>query len=107
MDEGKIKCKRCNGKGEYKTRFYYKEKAYYYYNKCGHCRTKGYVDWVSNARGRKPGIEGIFFDDHPAGSCWIAPERFGGCRVFDGHNYISTHTKRGEALWDELVAEKS
>ncbi len=103
---GRVKCKRCNGKGEYRVRFYYKDKHYYYYSKCGHCYAQGYLDWVEYARGRKPGIAGIFFDDHPAGSCIICPAEFGGCRVYDGHHFINTNTERGEALWDELVAVK-
>ena len=82
------------------------DKHYYYFSKCGHCYAKGYLDWVEYVRGRKPGIGGIFFDDHPAGSCMIAPEKFGGCKVYDGHKYISANTERGEALWNELVAEK-
>lgn len=104
-EDGKIICKRCNGKGEYRTRFYYKDKAYYYFQKCGQCRTKGYLDWVELARGRKPGIEGWFIDCNPAGSMWVAPKEFGGCRVYDGHNYISTDTERGEALWHELITK--
>ena len=105
MEDGKIKCKQCNGRGEYKTRFYYKNKHYYYYSKCGRCRTRGYIDWVEAARGRIPGIEGWFVDDHPAGSHLIAPLKFGGCHVYDGHNYINVDTPRGEALWQELVAD--
>jgi len=103
---GLIKCKRCNGRGEYRRRFYYENKAYYYWSKCGHCYAKGYIDWVSHAMGRPEGILGMFCDNHPAGSCIVAPEKFGGCQVYDGHNYISADTERGNALWQELVAEK-
>lgn len=103
-DEGKIKCPRCKRKGDRRVRFYYKEKAYYYYLKCGHCWAKGYLDWIEVARGRLPGIVGLFFDIHPAGSAMIAPEKFGGRSVYDGHEYISTKTKRGEALWNKFVS---
>jgi hypothetical protein len=100
---GFIKCKRCKGKGEYRVRFYFEDKTYYYFSKCGDCRAKGYIDWVTNARGRKPGIAGWFVDDHPAGSMIIAPLKFGGCHVYDGHKYIDADTKRGKALWEELI----
>jgi len=105
MKDGRIKCTRCNGKGEYRVRFSYKNKIYYYFRKCGYCYNRGYLDWVEFARGRKPGIAGMFCDDHPAGSMVIAPERFGGCSVYDGHNYIHTETERGEALWNELITK--
>lgn len=110
-EDGRVKCKRCNGRGEYRVRFYYKDKHYYYYSKCGHCYAQGYLDWVEAARGRKPGIAGIFFDNHPAGSCRMVSkslaEEFGMTNaVYDGHNYIDADTERGEALWDELVAKK-
>ncbi|MCK5611690.1 hypothetical protein KAR91_58005 [Candidatus Pacearchaeota archaeon] len=106
MEDGRIIiCKQCNGRGEVRVRFYYKDKHYYYFSKCGICYTKGYLDWVEYARGRKPGIAGFYIDDHPAGSCIIAPKKFGGCRVFDGHRYIDAKTERGEALWNYLVSE--
>jgi nitrite reductase/ring-hydroxylating ferredoxin subunit len=104
MEDGKVKCKRCNGRGEYRVRFTYKDKIYYYFSKCGHCYAQGYLDWVEVARGRLPGMAGVFCDTHPAGSCIVAPKKFGGCKVYDGHHYISTDTPRGEALWDKLVS---
>jgi len=103
MNDGKMKCKRCNGKGEYRVRINYKEKIYYYFSKCEECYAKGYMDWVEYARGRLPGIRGMFFDDHPAGSIFMADKEFGGCKVYDGHNYISIDTPRGEALWNTLI----
>ncbi len=106
MEDGRITCKQCNGKGEYRVRFYYKDKQYYYFSKCGVCFTKGYLDWIEYARGRKFGISGFYIDTHPAGSLIIDPEEFGGCRIYDGHNYINKGTKRGEALWNYLLIEK-
>lgn len=105
MDESKIKCKRCNGRGEYRVRFYYNNKQYYYYSKCGHCYAKGYLDWVEVARGRKPGLAGFLIDDHPAGSLSIVGKSAGKIlgmtsSVYDGHHYISVDTERGKALWD-------
>lgn len=109
MEAGRVKCKRCNGRGEYRVRFHYKDKHYYYYSKCGNCYARGYNDWVELARGRKPGIEGYFVDDHPAGSLWIvgvsAKSRFGASKVYDGHRYIPVDTERGEALWYEFVVK--
>lgn len=103
MKDGRVKCKRCNGRGEYRVRFYYKEKTYYYFSKCGHCYAKGYLDWIEVARGRKSGIAGFLVDINPAGSIYVAPKELGGCHVYDGHNYIDLKTERGEALWSELV----
>lgn len=108
QEDGKIKCKRCNGRGEYRVRFQYKDKTYYYFSKCGHCYARGYNDWVEIARGRPPGIEGMFCDSHPAGSAILdgSKEQFlGGSSVYDGHNYISIKTKRGEALWNEFMTK--
>jgi len=106
-NDGKIKCKRCNGKGEYRVRITYKGKTYYYFSKCAECYARGYLDWVEYARGRLPGIRGIFFDNNPAGSVIIATENLGGCSVYDGHNYISIKTPRGKALWDTLVSKEN
>jgi hypothetical protein len=103
LEDGRIICKRCNGKGEYRVRFYYKDKHFYYYSSCGHCYARGYNDWIELARGRKPGMAGLFCDTHPAGSCMMMSKEFGGCRVYDGHHYIHVDTKRGEALWNHLV----
>jgi len=103
MEDGQVKCKRCNGRGEYRVRFTYKDKNYYYFSKCAHCYSKGYLDWIEIARGRMSGIEGIFFDTHPPGSRIFAPKKFGGCKVYDGHKFISVDTPRGVALWHELV----
>ncbi len=108
MEEGKIKCERCNGRGEYRVRFEYEGKTYYYFSKCGHCYARGYNDWVEIARGRKPGITGMFCDSHPAGSMFVngsGNPKFGTTSVYDGHNYISIKTKRGEALWQELISK--
>jgi len=106
MEDGNVICKRCNGRGEYRLRFYYKENAYYYFEKCAHCYARGYNDWIEVARGRRPGFEGLFCDNHPAGSMVLAPEKLGGCSVYDGHNYIDSKTERGEALWHELVSNE-
>jgi hypothetical protein len=111
IDESKIKCKRCNGRGEYRVRFYYKDEQYYYYSKCGHCYAKGYLDWVEVARGRRPGIAGLYVDDHPAGSCRIVSKSVEkmlgfGSAVYDGHNYIDVNTERGKALWHELITKQ-
>jgi len=107
METGKVKCKRCNGRGEYRVRVTYKEKIYYYFSKCGHCYARGWNDWIEVARGRIPGIEGIFFDNHPAGSAIIAPTNMGGCSIYDGHNYIKLNTPRGTALWNELISKEN
>lgn len=115
-EDGRIICKRCNGKGEYRVRFYYKDKHYYYYSSCGHCYARGYNDWVELARGRKPGIFGMYIDNHPAGSISIIGKSIkieiygqlveaGGNFVYDGHNYINADTERGQALWHEFVVK--
>jgi hypothetical protein len=105
MKDGIIKCKRCHGNGEYRVRIYHKGKIYYYFSKCGKCYGKGYLDWVENARGRLPGLRGMFVDTHPAGSLMMDRE-IGGCAIYDGHKYIDVNTPKGEALWDNLVGKE-
>jgi len=108
MDEdGYIICKKCKGKKENIIKFEYKGKEFHYYSKCGHCHARGKIDWVETARGRKPGIEGWFVDTHPPGSRRIMGVRAGGNQIYDGHQYISVNTERGEALWHELVTKRS
>jgi len=105
MKDGRVKCKRCNGKGEYRVRVYFEDNAYYYFEKCGNCYAKGYFDWIEAARGRLPGISGFFCDTHPAGSMFVngtGNSDFGDTSIYDGHNYISIKTERGKALLNEL-----
>ena len=71
-----------------------------------YCRARGKIDWVEKARGIKPGIEGWFINTHPAGSMIIdGIGTMGGNSVYDGHDYIKTDTKRGKALWYELISK--
>jgi hypothetical protein len=105
MEDGKIKCKRCHGNGEYRVRIYHKGKIYYYFSKCEKCYGKGYHDWIEKARGRLPGLRGIFVDSRPAGSIIMLDKNLGGCAIYDGHNYIDINTTRGEALWDNLITK--
>jgi len=100
-------CKICKGKKENIIYFKYKGKEFHYYEKCGYCYASGKIDWVKKARGRKPGIEGMFCDSHPAGSMFIdgtEDQIMGGSSVYDGHEYIKTDTERGTALWYELIS---
>jgi hypothetical protein len=109
-DDGYEICKKCNGKKEHIIKFEYKGKEFHYYEKCGHCRAKGKIDWVEKARGRKPGIEGWFIDTQPAGSIIMDGSEnqiMGGSSVYDGHNYIKLDTERGTALWHELVTKQN
>jgi hypothetical protein len=117
MEEDKIICKKCNGRGEYRVRFYYKNKHFYYYSKCGHCYARGYLDWIEVARGRKPGIQGYLIDSHAAGSLSIIGESIKvkvhgilvsarGNFIYDGHNYIDAKTERGSALWNHFISRK-
>lgn len=98
-------CEICKGKKELIIYFKYKNKKFHYYEKCGHCRATGKIDWVQNTMGKKPGIDGIFFDTHPAGSMMIdgtEDQIMGGSSIYDGHEYINIDSKRGQALFDEL-----
>lgn len=100
-------CDRCKGECEYIVKFQYKGKTYHYYSKCGHCYSTGKIDWIQRARGRLPGIQGMFVDTKPAGSLRIiekeVEERFGiKSSVYDGHEYIEIEAERGEALYNEL-----
>lgn len=98
-------CEKCKGKKELTIYFEFKGKQYYYYIKCGRCYATGKIDWIQKARGRTPGILGLFCDNHSAGSAFIDGTKdqvAGGSKVYDGHEYISVKTERGEALWHEL-----
>jgi len=109
-DEGYEICEHCKGEKELIKYFKYKGKEFHYYVKCGHCYATGKIDWVEKARGRLPGMLGLFCDTHPAGSLCIdgTKEQFaGGSAVYDGHDYIKADTERGEALWYELITKES
>jgi len=108
-DEGYEICEKCKGKKEHIIKFKFKGKEFHYYEKCGYCYATGKIDWVEKARGRMPGILGLFCDTHPAGSMCIdgTPNQvMGGSSVYDGHEYIKTDTERGEALWYELISKE-
>lgn len=109
MEDGFESCPKCKGKKELVVYFEYKGKKFHYYSKCGHCYATGKVDWIKKVMGRKPGITGMFFDNHSAGSVQIdgtEDEVMGGTKIYDGHEYISVETKRGKALWHKLVQRR-
>jgi hypothetical protein len=101
VKEGFVKCKECKGKKYHKVKFTYKEKNYIYYNKCALCDATGEVDWVKNIQGRI----GWYIDNHPAGSLMLISNTIAknASTIYDGKKYINIHTKRGEALYNELV----
>jgi len=103
-------CEKCKGEKELTVYFEYKGKQYHYYEKCGYCYAKGKIDWVSKARGRRPGFFGLFCDTHPAGSTRIdgtEDQVMGRSKVYDGHEYVNIKTERGRALLNELVVPES
>jgi len=96
-------CDHCKGKKEVIEYFKYKDKEFHYYSKCGHCYATGKIDWIQKAMGRKPGWDGYFLDDHPAGSMIIDGTKdriMGGSQIYDGHEYIDLNSERGDALWN-------
>ncbi len=105
-DKGYEICEKCKGEKEVIIYFKYKGKEFHYYEKCGHCYATGKIDWVEKARGRLPGMLGLFCDTHPAGSMFIdGVGTMGGDGVYDGHYYIKYSTERGKALWNELITK--
>ena len=67
------------------------------------------LDWIEIARGRRPGIAGMFCDTHPAGSLFIngtSCKALGGSSIYDGHNYIDLDSERGQALYHALCVEE-